>query len=108
MATQANAVVFGCVALMVCGLGICGAALRSRPSAPSTSPASASAAPPSMPFIAAPIVYPEFDVAKKNRQIGWCRAHHGVPTMTFDYEGSNVLCLKPEAVIELPREGGGK
>jgi len=106
--TQAKMAAIGCVSATVGVFALIGTSVGSRPSAPLTSPASASVAPPSMPFIAAPIVYPEFDVAKKNRQIGWCRAHHGVPTMTFDYEGSNVLCLKPEAVIELPREGGGK
>ena len=44
----------------------------------------------------------DFDLVKKNRQIDWCEQHHGVPTMTFTRNHSNVLCLRPEAVIELP------
>lgn len=51
-----------------------------------------------------PPSWPEFDFAKRDRQVAWCLAHHGVPTMTFDRDGSNVLCLKPEAVIALPGE----
>jgi len=83
-----------------------------KPGVPSAPPASATlfiAAPPSMPFTAAPIMYSgDFDVEKKNRQIDWCREHHGRPALTFTFERSNVICLKADAVIAIPREDGGK
>jgi hypothetical protein len=47
---------------------------------------------------------PEFDMKKRDQQWDWCCAHHGVPTMTFTINGSNVLCLKPEVVIAPPLE----
>jgi hypothetical protein len=79
------------------------------PSAPPTSATLTIAAPPFMPFTAAPIVYADdFDVEKKNRQIDWCREHHGRPALTFTFERSNVICLKADAVIAIPREDGGK
>lgn len=51
----------------------------------------------------APPLY-DFDFAKKDREIDWCVAHHGLPAMTFTRARSNVLCLKPDAVIALPEE----
>jgi len=52
---------------------------------------------------ATPLLAPDdFDLAKRNRQIRWCEHHSGVPTMTFTRDKSNVLCLRPAAVIELP------
>jgi hypothetical protein len=50
----------------------------------------------------------DFDFGKKDRQIAWCYAHRGMPTMTFTLHRSNVLCLKPEAVIVLPLGDGGR
>jgi hypothetical protein len=49
----------------------------------------------------------DFDVEKKNRQIAWCEHHWGVVAMTFTQNKSNVLCLKPQAVIRLPQADGG-
>lgn len=51
-----------------------------------------------------PSFHDDFDLEKRNREIRWREAHHGVPTMTFTRDRSNVLCLKPEAVIALPEE----
>ena len=43
-----------------------------------------------------------FDVEKKNHQIAWCRQHGGRTAMGFTWDRSNVVCLRAEAVIDLP------
>jgi len=54
------------------------------------------------PAPSAPSFFDDFDVKKKDREIEWCLDHGGLPAMTFTREHSNVLCLRPEAVIKLP------
>ena len=44
----------------------------------------------------------DFDTEKKNREIAWCEGYGGVAAMTFTRTKSNVICLRREAVIELP------
>ena len=61
----------------------------------SITPAPPASAPPLFVFTPPP----EFDMKKRDRQWDWCCAHHGVPTMTFTINGSNVICLKSEMVI---------
>lgn len=68
--------------------------------APSYAPIPSTSAP-------APFVLPppsDFDFNKKDRQVDWCEAHHGVATMSFTVDQSNVICLKPWAVIPLPAD----
>jgi hypothetical protein len=69
------------------------------PSIAPTPPASVSAR---APFVLTPP--PDFNFEKRDRQIDWCYAQHGVPAMTFTHDRSNVLCLKSAAVIELPKD----
>jgi hypothetical protein len=73
---------------------------NSTVSPPSIAPAPSASA--RIPFVLTPP--PDFDFEKKDRQIEWCYAHHGVPAMAFTHDRSNVLCLKPAAVIELPKD----
>jgi hypothetical protein len=57
---------------------------------------------PALPSATTLLAPDDFDAAKKYRQINWCERHHGVPDMTFTRDKSNVLCLRPEAIIPLP------
>lgn len=66
------------------------------PHAPSSIPPTPSASAPTSLVLTPP---PEFDMKKRDRQWDWCCAHHGVPTMTFTINRSNVICLKPEMVL---------
>jgi hypothetical protein len=49
-----------------------------------------------------PVRFADFDPEKKKREIWWCEGHGGVAAMTFTRDRSNVICLRREAVIELP------
>ena len=46
----------------------------------------------------------DFDLDLRSRQASWCIHRGGVPVMTFTHDKSNVLCLKPEAIITLPTD----
>jgi len=76
-----------------------GAAIPPIPSFPLIAP---------VPSASASSPFDDFDFEKKNRQIRWCEAHHGVPAMTFTRYRSNVLCLDPRAVIPLPQGDAGR
>lgn len=80
---------------------------RRPQAAPVTSAPVTSAPVPVAPAPSAKPWHSDFDLEKRNREIEWCEHHGGVPDLTFDWHGSNVLCVKRSAVIPIPEKDGG-
>ncbi len=92
------------IMMAVGALGILASSGHNKPPKPIPAPSCAPIPSASAP---APFVLPppsDFDFNKKDRQVDWCEAHHGVATMTFTIDRSNVICLKRAMVISLPAD----